>query len=211
MYATSRKVVLNGKYEDQVCRKQSFAAACFHGTMLFPVYHCFRSGYPGVIMVSRSWDGELIDRCLRRWGYVTVRGSSSRRGKEALSEMIDLVDREGFNAGLAVDAPRGPARKVKMGIVLLARDTGRPIVPIVSWATRKIQFRSWDEMIVPLPFGTIVCAFGKPIEVPKGLTEDAYERIRQEIETEMHGISEQAEAHVEALMSAGRALSPRNA
>ena len=207
LYATSRKVVLNQEYEDQVCRRQSFAVACFHGTMLYPIYHCFRRGYPGVIMVSRSWDGELIDRCLRRWGYFTTRGSSSRGGKEALSGMIELVNQEGFNSGLAVDAPRGPARKVKMGIVVLARETAKPVVPIVSWATRKIQFSSWDKMIVPLPFGTIVCAFGKPMEIPKGLTEDAYERLRQEIEVEMHRISDQAEGHVRALTSTTRAFS----
>jgi hypothetical protein len=94
-----------------------------------------------------------------------------------------------------------------MGIVVLARETAKPVVPIVSWATRKIQFSSWDKMIVPLPFGTIVCAFGKPMEIPKGLTEDAYERLRQEIEVEMHRISDQAEGHVRALTSTTRAFS----
>ena len=64
---TSKKIFLNREYEDQVCKKRPFACACFHGTMLFPVYYCRR--YPGVVMVSRSWDGELIDRSIRRMGY----------------------------------------------------------------------------------------------------------------------------------------------
>lgn len=199
---TSRKVILNAEYEVQVCKKRPFVCACFHGTMLFPIYHCRQ--YPGVIMVSRSWDGELIDRCLRRWGFDTTRGSSSSRGKDALAEMVDLIKEKNYCSGLALDAPRGPAMKVKMGIVMLGRDTGQPIVPLVSWATRKIQFHSWDSMILPLPFSTIVLTFGKPFEVPPGLKSEDYERIRLEIEGEMHRITDQAKAEVNTLLAKKR-------
>lgn len=150
-------------------------------------------------MVSRSWDGELIDRSLRRMGYDTTRGSSSRGGKEALWEMIDIIKQRNYCSGLAVDAPRGPARKVKMGIVVIARETGKPVVPLVSWATRQIQFSSWDKMILPLPFSTIVLAWGKPVEVPQGLGSDEYERLRQEIEDNMVAASTQAEKLVQDL------------
>ncbi|MBI5249255.1 MAG: lysophospholipid acyltransferase family protein [Desulfomonile tiedjei] len=194
---TSRKIFLNREYEDQICRNKPFSCACFHGTMLFPVYYCRR--YPGVIMVSRSWDGEIIDRSIRRMGYDTVRGSSSRGGKEALREMIDTIKERDYCSGLAVDAPRGPSRKVKMGIVVVAKETGHPVVPMVSWATRQIQFRSWDSMILPLPFSTVVMAFGKPTIVPQGLTNDDYENLRQEIESNMLAASEQVEEKVRNL------------
>jgi lysophospholipid acyltransferase (LPLAT)-like uncharacterized protein len=200
---TSRKIFLNRDYEEQVCRKRPFTCACFHGTMLFPVYYCRR--YPGVVMVSRSWDGELIDRCLRRWGYDTTRGSSSRGGKDALREMIEILKERKYCSGLAVDAPRGPSRQVKMGIVVIARETGDPVVPLVSWATRQIKFNSWDRMILPLPFGTIVMAFGKPTEIPQGLTADEYEAVRQEIEVEMNRVSKQAEDAVKALREGDKA------
>ncbi|MFH1112988.1 MAG: lysophospholipid acyltransferase family protein [Pseudomonadota bacterium] len=188
---TTRKIRLNREYEEDVCKKRPFTCACFHGTMLYPVYYCRR--YPGVIMVSRSWDGELIDRSIRRMGYDTTRGSSSRGGRDALHEMIDIVRERNYCSGLAVDAPRGPSRKVKMGIVIIARETGQPVVPLVSWATRQIQFKSWDKMILPLPFSTIVTAWGKPTEAPPGLTNEEYERIRQEIEDNMVAASEQCE------------------
>lgn len=201
---TSHKVFINRDYEDQACRKGPFNCACFHGTMLFPVYYCRQ--YPGVIMVSRSWDGELIDKCLSRWGFDTVRGSSSRGGKEALCAMIERARAMNYCTGLAVDAPRGPSRKVKMGIIVTARETGTPIVPLVSWATRQIQFNSWDRMIVPLPFSTIVLAFGKPTLVPTGLSGREYETLRQEVEAEMLDMSIQAERCVEELKARGRAV-----
>lgn len=194
---TSRKILLNQEYEEQICKKQPFACACFHGTMLFPVYYCRR--YPGIVMVSRSWDGELIDRCIKRWGYDSTRGSSSRGGKEALTEMIDTIKERNYCSGLAVDAPRGPARKVKMGMVIVARETEAPVVPLVSWCTRQIQFRSWDRMILPLPFGTVVMAFGKPTFVPKGLSNDDYEHLRSEIEENMIAASKKAEDKVAEL------------
>lgn len=194
---TSRIIFLNREYEEQICKKIPFSCACFHGTMLFPVYYCRR--YPGVVMVSRSWDGEVIDRSIRRMGYDTTRGSSSRGGKEALKEMIERIKERNYCSGLAVDAPRGPSRKVKIGIVMVAKETGQPIVPMVSWATRQIQFRSWDSMILPLPFSTIVIAFGKPTIVPEGLSNEEYEALRQEVELNMLAASEQTEAKVRDL------------
>ena len=188
---TCRVVFLNREHEEAVCWKRSFACASFHGVMLFPLYYCRR--YRGVAMVSRSWDGELIHRSLRQLNYQTTRGSSSRGGKEGLEEMIQMVKEKDCSAGQAVDGPRGPARVAKMGIVVVARETGLPIVPLVSWATRFIQFKSWDKMILPLPFGTIVMAFGKPTIVPRGLEREDYERIRQGLEDEMHRICVEAE------------------
>ncbi|MGA8832098.1 MAG: lysophospholipid acyltransferase family protein [Desulfomonilaceae bacterium] len=195
---TSKKIFLNSEYEDQVCKKRPFACSCFHGTMLFPVYYCRR--YPGVVMVSRSWDGELIDRSIRRMGYDTTRGSSSKGGKEALWEMIDVIKERKYCSGLAVDAPRGPSRQVKIGIVVVAKETGQPVVPFVSWATRKIQFHSWDSMMLPLPFSTIVMAFGKPVEVLPSLSNEEYEDIRQEIEKEMLRVQEQVEEKVKEIL-----------
>jgi lysophospholipid acyltransferase (LPLAT)-like uncharacterized protein len=191
---TSKKIFLNQEYEEQICKKMAFNCACFHGTMLFPIYYCRQ--YPGVIMVSRSWDGELIDRSIRRMGFDTTRGSSSRGGKEALQEMIELAKERNYCTGLAVDAPRGPSRKAKMGIVMVGKGTGQPVLPLMSWATRQIQFGSWDSMILPLPFSTIVMAFGKPTMVPQGMTSEDYERLRQEIENNMLEASDQAESKV---------------
>ena len=198
---TSRTIFLNTEYEDQVCKRMPFACACFHGTMLFPVYYCRR--YPGVVMVSRSHDGEIIDRSIRRMGYDTVRGSSSKGGKEALAEMIEQIRERNYCSGLAVDAPRGPSRKVKMGIVIVGRETGQPVVPLVSWATRQIQFRSWDSMILPLPFSVIVMSFGKPTMVPKGLSPEEYEQIRLDIETEMLKVSAETERMVAQIKKTG--------
>jgi hypothetical protein len=194
---TSRKIFLNRHFEEEMERAGSFAVAGFHGTLLYPCYYCKR--FSGVIMVSRSWDGDLMATCLRAWGYETARGSSSRDGKEALHEMIDMAKTTNCCTGLAVDAPRGPAQIVKMGIVALARETGQPILPITSWTTRHVQFKSWDKMILPLPFGTIVMNYGKPMRVSRELRKEDYEIVRQEIENSLLQALFEAKAKVAEL------------
>ncbi|MBM3302280.1 MAG: hypothetical protein FJY85_20300 [Deltaproteobacteria bacterium] len=82
---------------------------------------------------------------------------------------------------------------------MIARETGQPVLGLVSWTTRQIQFNSWDKMILPLPFSTIVLAWSKPVDVPPGLGEDDYERLRQEIEDNMVAASQQAEDKVRQL------------
>ncbi len=82
---------------------------------------------------------------------------------------------------------------------MLGKGTGRPVLPLMSCATRQIQFGSWDSMILPLPFSTIVMAFGKPTIVPEGLTNEDYEGLRQEIENNMLEASDQAESKVREL------------
>jgi lysophospholipid acyltransferase (LPLAT)-like uncharacterized protein len=191
---TSRKVHINRQIEEEVCKRKSFCLAGFHGALLWATY-CFRK-FSGIIMVSRSWDGELIDRCLRHWGYDTARGSSSKFGKEALQDMVNLVKETGCNAGMAVDAPRGPARVAKIGAVMIARDTGQPIVPIATWTTRHIQFNSWDKMILPLPFGTVVVAYGDPVHVPKGLSHAGYESLRLQLQENINKAQALAEQKV---------------
>ena len=78
----------------------------------------------------------------------------------------------------------------------VAGETGQPVVPLVSWATRQIQFKSWDSMILPLPFSTIVMSFGKPTFIPLGLSNDEYEKIRLDIEEEMLRVSAETELKV---------------
>ena len=68
------------------------------------------------IMVSRSKDGDLLSGVLNRLGYDTVRGSSSKGGKEALREMAGLLEK-GRSMVLTVDGPRGPRARVKPGVI----------------------------------------------------------------------------------------------
>jgi lysophospholipid acyltransferase (LPLAT)-like uncharacterized protein len=137
-----------------------------------------------VVMVSRSKDGELVARSLHRLGYRTVRGSSSAGGREALSELTDLV-RAGWGSAIIADGPRGPARQAKIGCVLAGRNSGAPLIPWGCHATPNIIARNWDRTLIPKPFAKITVAFGKPLFVPSHAPKEECERIRDTVDQKM--------------------------
>ena len=133
------------------------------------------------VMVSASRDGEFLTGVLEKFRLICVRGSSSRRGTEALREMADLVEL-GYDAGITPDGPRGPRYQCQHGAISLAQLTQAPIIPVswdVSW---KITIKSWDGFMVPLPFGRAALRIGAPIEVAPGLGDEEFERKRMELE-----------------------------
>jgi lysophospholipid acyltransferase (LPLAT)-like uncharacterized protein len=96
-------------------------------------------GYRGFrlyILVSEHRDGELIHRIVRRFGFDTVRGSSTRGGVRALRQMARL-GRSGAGLAVTPDGPRGPRCVAQAGVVELAKLTGLPILPFTFAASKK--------------------------------------------------------------------------
>jgi lysophospholipid acyltransferase (LPLAT)-like uncharacterized protein len=135
--------------------------AFWHCTML-TCAHRFRN--LGIaILISRSFDGELIARTVELLGFVAVRGSSSRGGATALRQMAEAYA-AGHRCAFTADGPKGPARIAKPGPVQLAQLTG------ASWIgcyhgqpSRFWSLNSWDRFMIPKPFSTVT--FGWPAHV----------------------------------------------
>jgi len=159
---------------------------------LFLVPYLFRRWWPGrkvAVMVSASKDGEKLAQVLEKFDIVCVRGSSSRRGKEALLEMTRYVD-EGFDAGITPDGPRGPKYRVAEGVISLAQVTGVPIIPISYRPSWKISLNSWDGFMIPLPFGRVTLYTGEPLIVPCDADDQLREDKRLELENTLKALSE---------------------
>jgi lysophospholipid acyltransferase (LPLAT)-like uncharacterized protein len=134
-----------------------------------------------VVMTSRSFDGEYIARFIQRFGYGAARGSSSRGGAGALVEQARLV-RAGFPAGFTIDGPRGPRRVAKMGAVLLAKKTGRPVLPFAVVAEKFWTVSSWDRLQIPRPFTRAAVRLAPPIRVPPDADDRVLEHKRDELQ-----------------------------
>ncbi len=137
--------------------------------------------YAPVIMISQSRDGERMRRVAEDLGWHVVSGSSSRGGVRALLAQVRAV-RDGELGGHVVDGPRGPARVVKPGLLLLAQRAGAAIVPVLISARWRIEIGSWDRMQIPLPLSRIRIRLAEPIEVPRDLPEAEAEALRAQIE-----------------------------
>jgi lysophospholipid acyltransferase (LPLAT)-like uncharacterized protein len=134
----------------------------WHDRILLFTYK-FR-GQGAVVMTSRSFDGEYIARFIQRFGYGAIRGSSSRGGSRALVEMIKAM-RDGHAMAFTLDGPRGPRHKAKPGPVMLAKQSGNPILPTVSAARRYWTLNSWDRLQIPVPFTKAIIIGAEPLYV----------------------------------------------
>src|SRR5713101_9591007 len=140
------------------------------------------------VLISRSRDGEIVAALIRRFGFVPVRGSSSRGGAQGFRALTRALG-AGQSVVVVPDGPRGPREVVKPGIVGLARLSGAAVVPVALGASSEWRLRSWDEFRIPKPFARCVVRFGDPIRVPDDADRAAQESARKEIEAALRALS----------------------
>ena len=152
--------------------------AFWHGRILAATLYFRDRGI--VVITSENFDGEWIARVIRRFGYGTARGSTSRGGARALVQLRrDLA--AGRPAAFTVDGPRGPAGVAQAGAVWLAGATGHPMLPFHIEASRCWTAKSWDRHQVPKPGSEVVIAIEAPILVPD-TRDGTVEAYRQQLE-----------------------------
>lgn len=148
-----------------------------------------------VVMISKSRDGDYADKVAHRLGFLSVRGSSLGGGRKAMHQLIDILNKGSSMAGMTADGPKGPPRVLKMGTVKMARETSKPIIPIMYGAKRKIILRSWDRYILPVPFTDIVVYYGDPVFVAPDASNEECERIRIEVQRIMNEMADVCDAY----------------
>lgn len=139
-------------------------------------------------LVSASRDGGLLAQVLENFGIEPVRGSSSRRGGQALVEMTSCAER-GLDLAITPDGPRGPRYEAQDGVIVTAQVTGLPIVPVAYHLNWKISLNSWDGFQIPLPFARCNVVLDKPIAVPREISDDERESLRRQLEQNLREIS----------------------
>jgi len=196
IFRTCRIRFVDKKHEDRfLAHGEHIIFAGLHEGMMMLPYH-FRDRAGGVVMVSRSRDGDLIADTVERFGMRAVRGSSGHGGRAALDLMADALNHDHVSAGVIVDGPRGPALEAKAGVIELARITGLPIVPGTWWCKPMARVKTWDRTIVPLPFSRIAFAFAEPLFVEPDADAAAVETARVELTRRLGEARHRAQAAV---------------
>lgn len=152
---------------------------CFWHQCVLPCTVYFRTTH-GTILISRSFDGELITRILMLFGFRAVRGSSSRGAREGLLGLKQVIE-NGDPAIFTADGPRGPIYQTKMGPIKLAQMTGAPIGAFHLEPERAWTMGSWDRFLVPKPFTRVVVSWGPWTRVPADLPSEDFEGKRAEL------------------------------
>lgn len=163
---------------------------CFWHNRILGATLVFTRRYPRTerggftVLTSPSRDGGILAGVAHGLGMNPIRGSSSRRGAQALRELIRLVQ-SGHDVAITPDGPRGPRYSMGPGAILLAQSTGSALVLVHAKFSNAIRLKTWDGFIIPLPFSRICVTADEMIPVPRKLTAEAFEALRLRAETRL--------------------------
>jgi lysophospholipid acyltransferase (LPLAT)-like uncharacterized protein len=175
-------------HQEHIDGTPQYIVAFWHRHML-PLLGCSRWKPPMAVMTSASKDGDISTAVLVLFGIESSRGSSTRGGSKALRGILQLA-RAGRNIAFTPDGPRGPAGVVKDGVIFASQASRLPIMPMGFAARKYKQLRSWDRMVIPMPFSKGVIVYGRPMAVPR---DGDIEEWRLKLEATLNELSEEAE------------------
>lgn len=183
-------------YEDgaqKTLDARPLVASFWHECMI-PATYLFR--HMGIrVMSSFSYDGEYMGRIIRRFGFVAVKGSSSRNPIRALLGLRRALD-EGWTVAFTLDGPRGPRRTVKPGPPGLARSSGAAMTAFHAAVDRAWILHSWDRMMIPKPFSRVLVRVSKLMPVPDGASDEDLDRYGAQLQESLNRVSAFAETNV---------------
>ena len=154
------------------------------------------------VLISRHRDGEINAIVAQRLGAETIRGSGDhhreflRKGGVGAFKAMHNALREGYNIVMTADVPK-VSRVAGLGIVMLARASGRPIYPIAMATSRRMELASWDRSAVNLPFSRGAVVMGEPIRVRAEADDDELETARGQVESRLNLVTDRAYALVD--------------
>lgn len=196
LHRTCHFTLIGQEYEQEaLSHGKSIIYTAWHGT--FPGVAYYFRDRNGMLMVSPSRDGDRAARVLPHLGYETVRGSSGKGSGMALRKIVSHL-KSGQPGGFIADGSRGPAQVAQKGILILARHTQAPLVPVSMAAKPCWRFRSWDRTILAKPFARIAMVFGPPIWVDAVASVAEIEVARQDLEDTLNRLAASASEYLQS-------------
>jgi hypothetical protein len=182
--------------------------AFWHGQHFLTPFIKTKDIHRAKVLVSRHRDGEFNAVAAERLGIGTIRGSGDhgsafhrKGGVGAFKEMVRALE-QGYNVALTADVPKR-SRVAGLGIIMLARESGRPIMPLAMATSRFLRLKNWDRTTINLPFGRGALVGGEMIMVPPDTGAEAMEELRARLEATLNDATVRAYAQVGCPEKAG--------
>jgi hypothetical protein len=194
LWAKSCRMILLGQQEYQDLRKagKPVIFLVWHGRIFLVPFFFRRRGIAPLVSPSR--DGEIAAQIMARWGYRIIRGSSSHAMVRAWNQMKKELQ-GGGEVIIVPDGPRGPNRKMKLGGLRLAQETGAYLVPFTFSASKRKELRSWDQFLMFYPFSKVVTIYGRLYKPDQDMKETELENEKLKIEEYMKDLDEEADRY----------------
>jgi 3-deoxy-D-manno-octulosonic-acid transferase len=196
VYSSSRVLRSPPDSDKHLMEQHPCILAIWHGQFLMvPMYRPKEMKLR--LMVARHADAELIAQTCARFDMGLIRGAGAgdsgkdKGGGEALRAAVETL-RSGSTLAMTADVPPGPARVAGLGIVMIARISGRPIVPVAVATRRLVTFPTWSRFTLNLPLSRISGVAGEPIYVPRNVSNEEMEQFRLKVENALNDVTDQA-------------------
>jgi lysophospholipid acyltransferase (LPLAT)-like uncharacterized protein len=175
--------------------------AFWHGQHFMTAFVKTKESQRVKVLISRHRDGEYNAIAAERLGIGTIRGSGDhgsafhrKGGVGAFKEMVRALE-QGYNVALTADVPKR-SRIAGLGIIMLARESGRPIMPFAMVTSRYWRLKNWDRTTINLPFSRGALVGGEIIMVPPDATPEVMEALRVRLEASLNDAMVRAYAQV---------------
>jgi lysophospholipid acyltransferase (LPLAT)-like uncharacterized protein len=195
-YRTSSVTIEPADIYDTIDRELPLILTFWHGQH-FLVPFVKKPHHTAAVLISRHRDGEINAQAAQRLGILTIRGSGDTKGRfhvkggsAAFREMVATLA-EGVTVALTADVPK-ISKRAGLGVVKLAQQSGRPILPLAIASSRRFEIKSWDKAAVNLPFSHIAAVVGDPIRVDAEADRDALEELRKRVEDSINACTRRA-------------------
>ena len=186
---------------DRVLPHQPLIFAFWHGQHFMTPFIKNKKEYRAKVLISRHRDGEFNAIAAERLGIETIRGSGDhggafnrKGGVGAFRQMVQALE-QGYNVASTADVPKR-SRVAGLGIIMLARESGRPIVPFAMVTSRFIRLNNWDRTTINLPFGRGAVVGIEAVYVPPDADAETMEKCRLQLETYLNEAAQRAYAMV---------------
>ena len=171
--------------------------AFWHGQHFMTPFIKTKEIHATKVLISRHRDGEFNALAAERLGIGTIRGSGDhgsafhrKGGVGAFKEMVRALE-EKYYVALTADVPKR-SRIAGLGIIMLARESGRPIMPFAMATSRFIRLNNWDRTTINMPFGRGILVGGDVIAVPADADSETMERLRARLEATLNDATRRA-------------------
>jgi lysophospholipid acyltransferase (LPLAT)-like uncharacterized protein len=175
--------------------------AFWHGQHFMTPFIKTKASHRAKVLISLHRDGGFNAIAAERLGIGTIRGSGDhgaafhrKGGVGAFKEMVRALQ-ENYNVALTADVPKR-SRVAGLGIIMLARESGRPIMPFAMATSRFIRLNNWDHTTINLPFGRGALVGIEEVIVPPDADAATMERLRQQLEANLNEATRRAYARV---------------
>jgi hypothetical protein len=203
---TMRFEIINSDLRKTYWEKGTSAIGAFwHGRLLMMPYG--HQGKSLSCLVSPHRDGQVIGKVLKHFGFHIILGSTTRKGFSGFKKMVRALQ-NGSDIAIIPDGPRGPRHRVQIGVIELARLTGKPIFPLTFSASKRILLKTWDRFLLPYPFSRGVFIWGEPIQVDPHGNRTHIEEKRLLLENRLNEITERADHFFETKFQKSKFQSP---